>query len=141
MNNKMRKIFIELEENNSLIYDISYRGGKLGISSRDFVELFFPNKSENYKEKIINFMPLNLGSYCNYLGGGLRGAIGTSDYDVKMPKIVADKIDSFTLACKERYEEIENESSLNEEEDINGETNWEAVGTNKSRKAGVISAY
>ena len=58
-----------------------------------------------------------------------------------LPAKYAKRIDAFTRECKNRYLEIENGQGLNDEEDAEGNTNWEALGTQRSRLAGVKSVY
>jgi len=122
-----------LEDAGKVDFDISYRGGHYGLSRNDACELL------GIEGGNADYLPPKVGVYCNYLGGGLRGAIVGGGYDKKLPAKYAKKVDAFVAACKLRYHEIEN--GLNDEVDENGETNWDAVGTNASRAAGVVSGY
>jgi predicted hydrocarbon binding protein len=131
--NDYKDKLIELEEEGKVIYEIGYRGGNYGLSVERAIELL------EIKERWTDFLLAKVGVYCNYLGGGLRGAIVGGGYGKEIPEKDAKKIENFYKACKERYLEIEN--GLNDEEDENGETNWDAIGTNRSREAGIISAY
>lgn len=122
------------EHNLSIVCDISYRGGTLGVYSGGLAEEL--NISES-------LLPRKVGAYCNYLGGGLRGSIcctnGFASHGV--PKRKAELLDEFSEMCKRVYESVENEEHMNDEELPNGETNWEAKGTNASRLAGVVSGF
>lgn len=51
--------------------DISYRGGYLGFLDKDIARVFGIDK---------RYLPSKVGVHCNYLGGGLRGSIITSDF-------------------------------------------------------------
>lgn len=130
-----------LEEENRIKYDISHRGGTYGAEAGYAVEALFPTLNQEKVDEIVNMLPRMVGVHCNYLGGGLRGALVRSDYAKEMPAKYAKRIDAFTRECKRRYLEIENESGLNDEEYADGDTNWDAIGTNASRKAGVVSGY
>lgn len=139
MKKTMKTIVLEMEENRDMLYDISYRGGNYGAKSGDVIAYLFPTVSNEVAEKIDSMMPGKFGCYCNYLGGGIRGAIARSDYDAKMPKKYARRLDAFTLACKARYEELEGD--MNNEEDEDGETNWDGLATKSARASGIVSAY
>lgn len=122
------------QHNLSIIMDISYRGGKLGVYGSDIAREL--NISENS-------IPSKVGAFCNYLGGGLRGAIScTSGFQNHgVPKRKAELLDEFCEMCKRVYENVEDEDGMNDEFDENGEINWETKGTNASRNAGIVSAY
>ena len=112
--------------------DIGHRGGTLGISSQVVSEkLGIPSQ----------LLPGMVGAYVNYLGGGLRGSIQTSSYS---REVVGDKkelLDLLLGACVRVYENLEDESGLNDEEYEDGDTNWDALETKMSRMAGISSAY
>ena len=128
---------MDLEDQGLAVYDIGYRGGNYGLAVNDFIDKFMP---ENIKvDDIIDMLPNKVGVYCNYLGGGLRGAITGGGYSEKLPKKLAKIVDDFVKLCRQRYMEMED--GLNDETDEDGETNWDAVGTKASRNAGVVSAY
>lgn len=112
--------------------DISYRGGGIGFRSGDIAELVGVDADD---------LPNKFGAGCNYLGGGLRGAIFPSGYNQSITGKKAELLDAISQACIRAYESIENDAGLNSEEDEDGETNWEAMGTNRCRHAGVVSAY
>jgi hypothetical protein len=82
-----------------------------------------------------------IGAYVNYLGGGLRGSIQTSSYSTEIVGKKKELLDLLLEACVRVYENLEDESGLNDEEYENGDTNWDALGTKMSRKAGISSAY
>src|SRR3990170_5491134 len=56
-------------------YEISHRGGSLGFYGSDIA---------GYLEIDADLLPRKFGAYCNYLGGGLRGCICTSDFSTKI---------------------------------------------------------
>ena len=140
MNKKILSFLLEEEESGRIDYDISYRGGHYGLKAEAVVDFLFAGKSEEIKSQFIEWLPNKVGASCNYLGGGLRGAITGSDYDRELPGYAAKLIDKFCAECKNRYNEIENSTGLNEEEYEDGETNWDAIGSNASRLAGIVSA-
>ena len=144
MNNSkktMREIILELEEENLILSEVGSRGGSYGVATEDVLTVLFPTLDDEKLESLSDFMPQNFGVHVNYLGGGIRGSIILSDYDEKIPVKYAKHLDSFARECKKRYLEIENESGLNDEEYEEGGTNWESIGTKKSRTAGIESAY
>jgi len=112
--------------------DISYRGGGLGFYASDVASAVGVSEED---------LPRNFGAGCNYLGGGLRGAIFASDFNPKVSGRKRQLLEELADACVRVYENIENDAHMNDEEDENGETNWDAKGTNASRNAGIISAY
>jgi hypothetical protein len=115
------------------VYDISHRGGKLGFSSTVISSLFKINEAALSK---------NVGVYCNYLGGGVRGTINASSYSTL--SITGRKkalLDAFLAACRRVYENVENSMYLNDTEYPDGDTNYDALVTNLSRKAGIVSSY
>lgn len=143
-NKTVKQIVLELEKENRIDYNISHRGGTYGAASKDVVAVLFPtllNSYSNNYQKVITLLPSKIGVHCNYLGGGLRSTINRSDYAKELPAKYARRIDSFTRECKARYLAIESGAGLNNEEYEDGETNWDAIGTNKSRVAGVKSGY
>jgi hypothetical protein len=111
---------------------MGYRGGTLGISSQVVSEkLGIPSY----------LLPGMIGAYVNYLGGGIRGSIQTSTYSTEITGKKKELLDLLLEACVRVYEDIENESGMNDEEDEDGDTNWDALGTKMCRRAGVASAY
>lgn len=139
--NKIVKFLLEAEESGKLDIDIGYRGGHYGLRADAVVEFLFGDSNDGAKENIVNLLPEKVGVFCNYLGGGLRGSISGGGYNENLPAYVKKLIDKFVKCCKERYLEIESGTGLNEEEDENGEKNWDAIGSNRCRFAGVVSAY
>lgn len=137
----VREIVQNLENENRIQYEISYRGGTYGTQSWVVVSALFPTLSDDKSAEISNLLPNRVGVWVNYLGGGLRGSINRSDYGKELPAKYAKRIDAFTRECKNRYLTIENDEGLNDEEYPDGDTNWDAIGTNRSRVAGVKSAY
>lgn len=137
----MRDIVRAMEAEGKMIGDISHRGGTYGAYATVAVGTLFPTLSEEQERRVLDCLPNKIGAFCNYLGGGLRGAIVRSDYAAALPAKYARRIDAFTRECVRRYNEIENGEGLNEETYPDGDTNWEAQGTKKVRAAGVKSAY
>ena len=137
----VREIVQNLENENRIQYKIGYRGGTYGANAGDVVSALFSTLIAYRQYEIVQMLPNKIGVHCNYLGGGLRGSIIRSDYGKELPAKYAKRIDSFTRECKRRYEEIENDNNLNNEEYPDGDTNWDAIGTNRSRVAGIKSAY
>ncbi len=127
----------DLEDQGLVVYDVGYRGGTYGLAINDFIDKFMPKDIEI--DSIIEMLPNKVGVYCNYLGGGLRGAIVGGGYSKKLPKKLARIVDDFVKLCRQRYLEIED--GLNDELGEDGETNWDAIGTKASRNAGIVSAY
>lgn len=116
----------------NVLVDIGYRGGKVGISS-DIVS-----------EKLnipLHLLPGMIGAYVNYLGGGLRGSIQTSSYSTEIVGKKKELLEFLLESCVRVYENLEDESGLNDEEYEDGNTNWDVLGTKMSRKAGISSAY
>ena len=107
-----------------------YRGGTLGVSgSRLAWALNIPE----------NFLPPNYGVYCNYLGGGIRGALGESGYNPNIPISKQKLLDELAQAVKRVYTNLEGEAGLLDDEYPDGETNWDNLATKTARKAGVKS--
>ena len=122
----------DLQEIGRVLVDIGHRGGKVGLSS-DIVseELNIPS----------HLLPRMIGAYVNYLGGGLRGSIQTSSYSSEIVGKKKELLDLLLEACVRVYENLEDESGMNDEEYEDGETNWDALVTKMSRQAGISSAY
>ena len=116
----------------SLKYDISYRGGHLGFSNSDVASAIGISYAD---------LPNYFGAYCNYLGGGIRGAICTSDFNGNISGRKRQLLVEIAEACKRVYENIENEAGLNDDYNDDGDTNWNAKATNAVRNAGITSAY
>lgn len=140
MKNKYDKILIDLEAKGEVDYDISHRGGHYGVSASALGDILALTKGIILGDKEF-MLPRKVGAFVNYLGGGLRGAVCTSDYNASMPKTIAAEIDKFTTACKKRYIALENDMGLNNDTYPDGDTNWDAIGTARSRDAGITSGY
>lgn len=129
------------EAGNRIKYDIGGRGGNYTMEAELALELV--GATGDYFDEYLEFLPSSFGAGCNYLGGGLRGSVMTTGdkavFEEKgFSKAVADELGKLAEACKERY--ISLEGAMNDEE-VDGETNWEAVGTNKMRQVGMERAY
>jgi hypothetical protein len=118
----VNKVLAKLENEGRAIYDVGYRGGSFGFSSGDVVDALFPSISDETREKVLGFMPGMFGAYCNYLGGGLRGALIGSSFDREMPEKYAGPLRIFARVCVTRYKEIEDEMGLNADYE-DGDTN------------------
>lgn len=119
----------------SLRYDIGHRGGYIGASDDD-VARYILNDTD-----VAWMLPGKVGAYCNYLGGGMRGAICTSNWHADMTDDNEAKLQAWCDACERVYNSIESESGMQDTEDEDGETNWDNLATQKAREAGVRSAY
>jgi hypothetical protein len=107
----------------SRIVDISHRGGKLGVYATDFINKFL-------KKTEVHDLPTKIGAYCNYLGGGMRGSILTSDYDRMENKADEKIVEAFLEACVRAYNDAESEEGVPDD----------AINTGYGR-ANVASAY
>ena len=91
----------------NLRYDIGYRGGSLFYSASDISETFdIPEWQLTGK----------VGAYVNYLGGGLRGSVSTSDYNRVEGKRKQRLVEELLNACQRAYINAENEQGMNDEE-------------------------
>ena len=109
----------------SLYPDVSHRGGTLGVSGSD-MSRFLGTKLE---------FPSKFGVYCNYLGGGLRGALVQGDMPEDLKSADYETCQIFLKAMIRVYNSIEQEAGLQDEND------WDWKGTKASRESGVRSAY
>ena len=112
--------------------DISHRGGGIGFYAADVARAFDVQSND---------LPGKFGAGCNYLGGGIRGAIFPSTFSSRITGKKAALLEALAAACVRVYKDVENENSLNDEEDPDGDINWDAKATNGIRKAGVQAAY
>lgn len=119
-----------------ILYGISERGGYIKIKSYN-LKKFIGNSYEK--------LPDYIGAGCNYLGGGVRGAIFNTFSNNDKLNLFSKKNQLFlrTLTNKltDLYNDIESELGLQCEEDEEGNTDWNNSATNSVRKQGVISAY
>ena len=126
--NKLYNKILQAEEEGKLSIDISYRGGYYGARASVACELL------GLPDHVADQLPNKVGAYCNYLGGGLRGAIVCIDAGDMIghgvAKTYAKKIARFAELCKQRYNEIEAGEGLQDEDDF-------SIG----RVDSVISAY
>jgi len=114
------------------IYEIGGRGGKFGFSGSAIAENLNISESD---------LPRNYGVYCNYLGGGIRGALIESGYNKEIAPRKARLLDELAKLCIKMYVYIESDAGLNDAYDEEGEPNWENQATMKARQAGVERAY
>ena len=115
----------------SISYEIGGRGGFVGIDADCVASML---------DVDADYLPNKVGAYCNYLGGGLRGSVCVSRHGIQDPE-KSELVDALAEACRRAYYDCENGSGMNDEYDDDGEANWEAIGTNASRRAGIESAY
>lgn len=112
------------------IWDISHRGGVLGVYKGMFMQKLLTKKTEDW------MLPPKVGVYCNYLGGGLRGSVQGGGYNEAVPESDAELIDLWADACKRAY------LSAEQMEDEDGEVIVpdDPINTGYGR-ADVVSAY
>lgn len=110
-------------------YSVGGRGGYCGFYGSSIAEHF----------KIREELPNKFGCYVNYLGGGIRGAITPSDFYKVTSATKKKLLTALAAACVRVYENLEGD--MNDEEDEDGETNWDALATKAARAAGTVSAY
>ena len=122
----------DLQEIVRVDYEIGYRGGSLGIPAGQVASLLGIEE---------HLLPGKIGVYVNYLGGGLRGGLARSTFSSHITGRKKEHLELLIDACERAYINAENEIGLNEVEDEDGETNWDAIGTNAVRNAGIVSAY
>ena len=117
----------------SPIYDIGDRGGHLGFNGINVA---------NKVGVLSNYLPKSYGVYCNYLGGGVRGALTHSGFDIKIVGRKQKLLEALADACKRVYINIEADMGLIDEYDeYIGEPNWNNMATNTARNNGTVSAY
>lgn len=109
-------------------FEISHRGGYLGVKTREFVFAFLENADED-------MFPSNVGVYCNYLGGGMRGSINYGGHSDRLSKEDSEIVDTFCEACKLAYVSLENM------EDEDGEPIVPDDVMTGYARANVVSAY
>lgn len=119
----------------SLMCDIGHRGGYVGAGDADVARYILGDPELEW------MLPGKVGAYCNYLGGGMRGAICTSTWHRDMTDDNNAKLQAWCDACERVYNDIESECGLQDEYDDDGETNWDNVATQAARNAGTTSAY
>lgn len=115
-----------------VLYDISYRGGHLGLSGKVIAELIGADRF---------YLPKNYGVFVNYLGGGVRGSICDSGYNEGLSRDRKNFLDVLASACRRVYQSIESQMGLLDELDENGETNWDNLATKQARKSGIKNSY
>ena len=109
------------------MYDIGYRGGYFGYSSEKI------SVALGIKEGLL---PPKVGVFCNYMGGGIRGALGTSSYSPEIKGRQKKLLDEFLAACKRVYMWAENSSGMND--DYEDGINWDATATALTRASGQV---
>lgn len=107
---KKIKILQQLEKLNigNIDIDISHRGGHLGFSGNDVADFF---------DIPYEYLPLNFGAYCNYLGGGIRGSIQSSTFFKGLYQTqpqVTRLLEELGKACIRVYEKIDKETVTND---------------------------
>jgi hypothetical protein len=131
-----------LEETRSLLVDIGHRGGHFGARTPEVLTALWPTLSPTLRDRLTSSLPPKIGALCNYLGGGVRGAVvpsaRLSDFiSHGVPVTRARVLAAFANACVDRYIALEGL----EDQDEDGTPDWDAIATNAARRAGVVSAY
>ncbi len=119
----------------TIIVNVDHRGGGVGFSNKVIADYFGVSA---------DLLPKNFGAGCNYMGGGVRGAIFPSTFSDQITLSFPRKsklLTELANACVRVYQSIEDENNMNDELNDNGETNWETMATKATRAAGIISAY
>lgn len=133
-----KELWEEAEKNKKISYNISHRGGYIGIDSEWLSGRLTEFDEEIGMDWIIVNLPKYYGAGCNYLGGGVRGKIFPSSFNKEMdrlsPKIAKILIAIGNIAVKQ-YEELESELNLEKYDELGEEA------TKIARKKGIISAY
>lgn len=114
------------------LYDIGHRGGYFGYYGGEVARVL------DVPEGMISD---KCGAYCNYLGGGIRGAVTGSGYSKDLSAAKQALVKAFQDACVRVYIALENGTGLNDSEYPDGDTNWEAQATAAAWRAGTVSAY
>jgi hypothetical protein len=112
--------------------DISERGGGVGFYSLNVAAAFQVRADQ---------LPQKFGAGCNYLGGGVRGAIFQSGFSSEIPAAKAKKLRALSAACVRVYYAVESESGMNDDDDDETSVNWNGHATAAARAAGIRSAY
>lgn len=134
----MRELLVRMEGDGRISYEIGHRGGWYRTTSSTLVEELFRKHSPASRALMLEKMPQNFGAFCNYLGGGIRGAVCRSSFSEELPKSIKAKLDDFGKECVRRYLELEREW-LDSGDAFTDEWNEEA--TRKVRANGIISAF
>lgn len=113
--------------------DISHRGGYIAFHSIDISTLLKIDPV---------YLPRKYGAYCNYLGGGVRGAIIKTNHGITEPEQAVKVLGLIADACVRVYMNIEEEegSSGNDDKESD-DINWDNMATKAARDAGIESAY
>lgn len=96
------------------VMEVSHRGGAVGW--HDHTIACFLEEFSFKAEDVYEALPAKLGVFCNYLGGGVRGAIFRSQID-RAPKKMKPYLEALIDAAQELYMECEHDLGLNEEDD------------------------
>lgn len=105
---------------------ISHRGGGVGFPSNSVASAFGVDEED---------LPRMFGAYCNYLGGGIRGAIVPSEFNTgNIRGRKAELLEELAKACARVYANAEGEG-------VDQEDDWDAKATKAARAAGIKSAY
>lgn len=108
-------------------YNISSRGGYVAIDPSAVCDYL---QSRHIKVSPSD-LPRKFGAYCNYLGGGIRGAICETQFNPKLSITAQKYLSELSAACKRVYLSL----------DSNDPDNWDDIGTNAARAAGITRAY
>lgn len=109
--------------------NVGHRGGGLGFYAYDVAEAIGVDVED---------MPRMYGAYCNYLGGGVRGAVTPSGFNTgNITGRKAGLMEELANACVRVYIHLENTWRDDEEQ----YDEWNERATEAARRAGIKSAY
>lgn len=123
------------------IREIGGRGGRIGFTMTTLCQAFDDTRFMALEARGLSYA----GAYCNYLGGGIRGAVcKTVTFPPGLPREedgIGQAIKAICDKCHDLYPGEEREALGFDEESKAGEPNWEELGTQAARNAGIESAY
>jgi TRAP-type uncharacterized transport system substrate-binding protein len=109
--------------------EIGHRGGGLGFYARHVAEAIGVDPED---------MPRMYGAYCNYLGGGVRGAVLPSGFNTaNITGRKAGLMEELANACVRVY--LHTESLMHDDQE--DREDWNEIATEAARKANIKSAY
>ena len=128
-----QKIFQQAQADEKEIVDISTRGGGVGLRAGYLIEQLASNGLTF--AGLENYLPRCYGAGCNYLGGGVRGAIFASGFGKEIPVKIASVLTELGALYVKRYGELDGADEEPAADD------WDAKATKAARAAGIRSAY
>lgn len=109
--NKCVKFLVDAIEDEAMIYDISYRGGGLGVK-REYLAYHIAEDEYDYY-LLLDRLPRYYGCGCNYLGGGVRGKAMPSGYGEGLEKYESF-LDELSFLCCRLYDYLDNKFLVND---------------------------